>query len=85
MVGTGEATDTKHLGSTLMATMIREAAQFCHPCIEEDRDYHQVTKLVTVNPLTTDDECTCHATLVACYQLVETVLKICFVLAKKVG
>ena len=42
--GKGEVTDTTHLGSTLMATMIREAEQFCHPCIEEGRDYHQVTK-----------------------------------------
>ena len=48
MVGTGEVTDTRHLGSTLMATMIREADQFCHPCIEEDRNYHQVTKFVTI-------------------------------------
>ena len=43
MVRTGEVTDTRHLGSTLMAAMIKEAEQFCHPCIEEDRKYHQVT------------------------------------------
>ena len=48
-VGTGEVTDTRHLGSTLMANMIKEAAQFCHPCIEENRDYHQVSKVVTIN------------------------------------
>ena len=46
-VGTGEVTDTRHLGSTLMAAMIREADQFCHPCIEEDKNYHQVRKFVT--------------------------------------
>jgi len=38
----GEVTDTKHLGSTLMAAMIREAAQVCHPGFDIDRDYHQV-------------------------------------------
>ena len=37
------------------------------------------------NPLTTDDECTRHATLAARYQLVQSVLKIGFALAKKVG
>ena len=39
------------------------------------------------NPLTTDDECTCHATLAACYQLAQSVLKIHigFALAKKAG
>lgn len=42
--GRGQVTDTKCLGSTLMATMIREAEQFCHPCIEKGRDYHQVAK-----------------------------------------
>ena len=26
---------------------------------------------------TTDDECTCHATLAACYQLAQSVLKVC--------
>ena len=35
--------------------------------------------------LTTDDECTRHATLAACYQLAQSVLKIGFALAKKVG
>ena len=38
-----------------------------------------------INPLTTDDACTHHATLSACYQLVQSVLKIGFALAKKVG
>ena len=38
----GEVTDTRHLGSTLIATMIREAEQVCHPCLDDDRDYHQV-------------------------------------------
>ena len=37
-----------------------------------------------INPLTTDDEYTRHATLAACYQLVQSVLKIGFALAKKV-
>ena len=35
-------------------------------------------------PLTSDDKCTCHATF-ACYQLVQSILKIGFVLAKKAG
>ena len=35
--------------------------------------------------LTTDDECTRHATLATCNQLVQSVLKIGFALAKKVG
>ena len=38
-----------------------------------------------INPLTTDDECTYHATLAACYQLAQSVLKIVFALAKKSG
>ena len=38
-----------------------------------------------VNPLTTDDECIRHDTLAACYQLAQSVLKISFALAKKVG
>ena len=38
-----------------------------------------------LNPLTTDDECTRHETLAACYQLAHSVLKIGFALAKKVG
>ena len=38
----GEITDTKHLGSTLIAAMIKEAEQFCHPSSEASRDYHQV-------------------------------------------
>ena len=37
------------------------------------------------NSLTTDDECSRHATLAACYKLVQSVLKVSFVLAKKVG
>ena len=37
------------------------------------------------NPLTTDDECTRPETLAACYQLVQSVLKIGFALAKKAG
>ena len=41
--------------------------------------------VVLVNPLTTDDECTRHETLAACYQLAQSVLKIGFALAKKVG
>ena len=38
-----------------------------------------------INYLTTDDGCTCHATLATCYQLAQSVLKIGFALAKKVG
>ena len=33
---------------------------------------------MTVNPLTTDDECTRHETLAACYQLAQSILKIGF-------
>ena len=36
-----------------------------------------------INPLTTDDECTRHASLAACYQLAQSVLKIGFALAKR--
>ena len=36
-----------------------------------------------INHSTTDDKCTCHATLAACNQLVQSVLKIGFALAKK--
>ena len=35
--------------------------------------------------LTTDDEYTCCVTLAACYQLAQSILKVDFVLAKKVG
>ena len=42
-------------------------------------------ELQAFNPLTTDDECTHHETLAACYQLAECVLKIGFVQAKMVG
>ena len=37
------------------------------------------------NPLTTDDTFWCCLTLAVCYQLVQSVLKIVFVLAKKKG
>ena len=40
--------------------------------------------MYSINPLTTD-ECTRHATLATCYQLAQSVLKIGFALAKKVG
>ena len=40
--------------------------------------------LALVHTLTTDDEYTHHVTLATCYPLAELVLKICFVLAKKV-
>ena len=36
-----------------------------------------------INPLTIDDECTRHASLAACYQLAQSVLKIGFALAKR--
>ena len=45
----------------------------------------KLTTGITCSPLTTDDECTCHATLAAYYQLAQSILKIGFVLAKKVG
>ena len=38
-----------------------------------------------LNPLTTDDKCTHHATLDARYQLAQSVFKIGFALAKKAG
>ena len=41
--------------------------------------------VVLANPLTTGDECTRHETLAACYQLAQSVLRIGFALAKKVG
>ena len=40
--------------------------------------------LVLVHTLTTDDEYTHHATLAACYQLAQSVLKIGFALTKRV-
>ena len=39
------------------------------------------TCISRVNPLTTDDKCTRHATLAACYQLAHFVLKIGFALS----
>ena len=38
-----------------------------------------------VNPLTTDDAIWHRLTLATCYQMVQSILKIGFVLAKKVG
>ena len=38
-----------------------------------------------LNPLTIDDECACHVTLAAHYQLVQSILERGFALAKKVG
>ena len=49
------------------------------------RNGYSVRSTLYINPLTTDDECTCHATLVACNQLAQSILKVGFVLAKKVG
>ena len=37
-----------------------------------------VADLLNLKPLTTDAKCTCHATLAACYQLAQSVLKIGF-------
>ena len=37
------------------------------------------------NPLTTNDNYSCHRNLAACYQLVQSVLKIGSVLAERVG
>ena len=50
--------------------------------------YHFWVHLVTIKLrcyVTTDDECTGHATLVTCYQLAYTILKIRFALAQRVG
>ena len=35
----GDITDTKHLGSTLVAAMMKEAEQFCRPCLSMDGDH----------------------------------------------
>ena len=43
--------------------------------------YKESTPTYINNPLSTDDKCTGHATLVACYQLAQSVLKIGFALA----
>ena len=53
----------------------------------EDRSWRQneSRNMEDVNPLTTDDECTHHATLAARYQMAQSVLKIGFALAKKAG
>ena len=45
----------------------------------------EVVSYCLLDPLTTDDECSRHATLAACYQLGQSILKIDFVLTKKVG
>ena len=44
-----------------------------------------IPHLLHLNPLTTDDKCIRHGTLVACYQLAQCILKIGFALVKKVG
>ena len=48
------------------------------------RNGYGVRATLYINPLTTDDECTRHVTLAACYQLAQTILKAGFVLVKKV-
>ena len=54
--------------------------------IEITGEYPNVSiTTLTKQSLTTDDECTCHATLVACYQLAQSVLKIGSTLAERVG
>ena len=42
----------------------------------QDNTPKGVTLGVDVIPLTTEDECTCHATLAARYQLAQSILKI---------
>ena len=37
----------------------------------------EVISYYLLDPGTTDDECTCHATLAACYQLAQSVLRFC--------
>ena len=44
---------------------------------------HFLTVCKLINPLTTDNECTCHGILAACYQLVKSVLKIGFCASKQ--
>ena len=44
-----------------------------------------LTKLQAVNPLTTNDDCSRHRNLAACYQLAQSVLKIGSTLAERVG
>ena len=46
---------------------------------------HKSAPKLWFNPLITDGECTGHAALGTCYQLVQSVLKIGFALAKMVG
>ena len=50
-----------------------------------NRHLNIFAQYLTLNPLTTDDQCTRHANLAACYKLAQPVLKIGFALAKKVG
>ena len=58
------------------------------PCLQNNNKHSShrfFSNWGTVNPLTTDNECTRHATLAAHYQLAQSILKISFALAKKVG
>ena len=48
------------------------------PICEQQLNVH-----IAFDPLTTDDECTCHATLAAFYQLAKFDFKIGFALAKR--
>ena len=47
--------------------------------------FKYVTKYSQFNPLTNDHKCTHHATLTACYQLAQSILKIGSALAERVG
>ena len=63
--------------------MTTESADYCMFLTEWAWSRSRVC-LLTLEPLMTS-LCTRHATLAACYQLAQSVLKIGFALAKKVG
>ena len=65
---------------------LRELLQGCFPLLKVCPPLLAVTYAVScVNPLTTDDAIWRRLTLAACYQLAQSVLKMGFMLAKKVG
>ena len=50
--GQKDYTDTIHLGSTLLSTMLKEVSDFCHPSVQEDwsgRAYQQVRGITKVD------------------------------------
>ena len=52
-IGERQRTDTRHLGSTLMETMLKEVTDFCDPSIKESwsqEAHQQVCDFTTVLP-----------------------------------